>query len=132
LSYEYSYGIVPLRRVDRGIEVLLVHHVNGHWTLPKGHAEPNETPWQTAQRELLEETGLQVDQYLSLPTVQERYPHGDREKVATYFIAWVSGTMTHLPSELQGSCWCSPEDALEKLTYEETRESLRRALGYCQ
>lgn len=31
------------------------------WTLPGGGMEPNETPDQTAQRELLEETGLQVE-----------------------------------------------------------------------
>src|SRR5690554_5071299 len=31
------------------------------WTLPGGGMEPNETPEQTARRELLEETGLEVE-----------------------------------------------------------------------
>lgn len=46
---------------DQG-EVLLVHHTYGvkNWEIPGGGGEPNESPDETAVREVLEETGLRV------------------------------------------------------------------------
>lgn len=43
---------------------LLLCHVTGtkYWDLPKGMQEPDESPLQTAQRELREETGLIFDE----------------------------------------------------------------------
>lgn len=43
-------------------EVLLVHHTYGvkNWEIPGGGGEPDESPPQTAVREVLEETGLVV------------------------------------------------------------------------
>lgn len=42
---------------------LLLHRHKrlGLWLQPGGHVEPGETPWEAARREVLEETGLQVD-----------------------------------------------------------------------
>jgi 8-oxo-dGTP pyrophosphatase MutT (NUDIX family) len=128
--YEFSFGIVPLRGVEAGLEVLLIHHRQGHWTLPKGHSDAGETPWETAERELTEETGLSVDEYLPLAPVQETYRLEDKQKVATYFLARVSGELALLLSEVQGANWYRPEVALQKLTYAETRTSLQRALHY--
>ncbi|RAO39306.1 8-oxo-dGTP diphosphatase [Micromonospora saelicesensis] len=45
------------------------HHPNV-WGLPGGHGEPGETPEQTAERELLEETGLRADGPLHPVAVQ--------------------------------------------------------------
>lgn len=46
--------------IDGGARVLLVHHTYGpmNWELPGGLTEADETPAETAARELLEETGL--------------------------------------------------------------------------
>ncbi len=51
-----SYGLVLL--CEPG--VLLLAHATGtnHWDLPKGAAEPGESPRQAVEREVLEETGL--------------------------------------------------------------------------
>jgi 8-oxo-dGTP pyrophosphatase MutT (NUDIX family) len=43
----------------RGI-VLLRHKRLGIWVQPGGHVDPGETPWEAAQREAVEETGLPV------------------------------------------------------------------------
>ena len=48
---------------DREGRVLLVHHTYGrlNWELPGGLVEPGESPDDGARRELLEETGLNLE-----------------------------------------------------------------------
>ena len=61
-----SAGILMFRKVDRSIEVLLVHpggpyFVNkdeGAWTIPKGLVNEDEKLEQAALREFAEETGI--------------------------------------------------------------------------
>lgn len=60
-----SAGILLWRRGDGGVEVLLAHQGGplwvkkdiGHWTIPKGEAEPGEEFQAVARREFAEETG---------------------------------------------------------------------------
>ncbi|MDH7516043.1 MAG: NUDIX hydrolase [Bacteroidota bacterium] len=51
-------GVIPFRRGERGIEVLLVSSRSGkRWVFPKGLIEAGDTPLFTAEREALEEAG---------------------------------------------------------------------------
>lgn len=58
--------------VDPGGRILLQHRdanapaSPNKWSAPGGHMEAGETAEQTARREILEETGLQIDQDLTL------------------------------------------------------------------
>jgi predicted NUDIX family NTP pyrophosphohydrolase len=60
-----SAGLLVYRRIDGGIEVLLVHpggpywaaRDDGAWSLPKGEYEPSEDPIEVALREFDEELG---------------------------------------------------------------------------
>ena len=51
--------------------LLIKHKRNGKWTQPGGHMEGNETPEETALREVYEETGLRVR------LLGERFPRED-------------------------------------------------------
>ena len=58
---EKSCGALVVRRDEEdGKQYLLMirHKLGGHRSFPKGHMEPGETESQTAEREILEETGL--------------------------------------------------------------------------
>jgi len=60
-----SSGTLLYRYVEGAIEVLLVHPAGNYnrrapWGIPKGAPDPNEELEQTARRETLEETGLDV------------------------------------------------------------------------
>jgi acetyl-CoA carboxylase carboxyl transferase subunit beta len=52
---------VVLRGGDSGLEALIVADEKGRWSIPGGHAKEGETDAQAAQREVKEETGLEVN-----------------------------------------------------------------------
>jgi predicted NUDIX family NTP pyrophosphohydrolase len=68
VSQAASAGILLYRRNLAGLEVLLAHPGGpywsrqdfGSWSVPKGIAEPDETPDAVAAREFAEETGFEV------------------------------------------------------------------------
>ena len=59
MARQVSYGVLIVNEKDE----LLLAHVTGQrqWDIPKGQAEPGETPVQAALREALEETGVALD-----------------------------------------------------------------------
>ncbi len=73
--YDSSFGIIPLRKnVNDVWEVLLIQNRRGsHWSFPKGHAEGDETPFQAANREFQEETGLTIVELLFPTPLIEEY-----------------------------------------------------------
>src|SRR5262245_2037795 len=52
-------GVIPYRFRRGQLEVAMVTASNGpHWTVPKGHVEPDMTPEDSAAKEAYEESGL--------------------------------------------------------------------------
>jgi len=96
-----------------GRRFLLMRH-SDRWDLPKGHAEPGETPRQTALRETEEETGIDGsritldDAFVYSITYPVTYRnHGDRvfEKRVTFFIGYVDQTWPVNCTEHVGHEW---------------------------
>lgn len=127
---DFSYGIIPLRLVEGTWQVLLVQHINGHyWAFPKGHAEQGESPSQAAVRELKEETGLEVLEFLPLEITPEHYNFTHQgeliEKTVAYFVAKVGGEISMQTEELEGVVWVPLSEASDRVTYENSREIAR-------
>jgi len=57
-SSELLSGGAVFRKHGNGFQIALLKDVFERWTLPKGHAEKDETPEQTVLREVKEELGL--------------------------------------------------------------------------
>jgi 8-oxo-dGTP pyrophosphatase MutT (NUDIX family) len=91
LKKDYSYGIIPLQQREGQWYVLLIQHQVGH----KRHADLNESPKQTAERELFEETGLRVVNYLSEQIFKETYIFTFNKqrihKTVEYFVVALEG-----------------------------------------
>ena len=60
--------------VHRGCVALHWHAKVKAWLPPGGHIEPNEDPVQAVKREIMEETGLEVEVLSAGPTLRISYP----------------------------------------------------------
>ena len=119
---DQSYGIVPVHLRDDGRHYLVVQHLGGHWSFPKGHPEKGETPEQTARRELLEETGLRISRILAEPSHDERYYFTRRgktvDKTATFFVGFVDDPeVTVQREELLAAAWGTYDETMERITF---------------
>lgn len=126
MSIEKSCGIIPVQKRDSVWHILLVQHQAGHWAMPKGKKEADETDLQTAERELAEETSLKVRRYLSeaLYTEQYSFVRSDErvEKNVVYFLAEVAGEVHIQTEELREASWLTFDEALERVTYPQAKK----------
>lgn len=128
---EASFGIVPIAQLEGIDQFLLIQHHAGHWGFPKGHAEPGETPLETACREFEEETGIRDYQVSDHPPLVEQYQFVKKQqtvqKTVTYFIAWVR-SMQVVPQEqeIRGYLWLPYEAAFTQITFEHSQQLLRQ------
>ncbi len=123
---EHSYGIIPFAKHNSEWKVFVVLHKKGnHWGFPKGHAEGDETPKDAATRELSEETGLNVEEFLLTAPCEEHYTFYRKShkvlKTASYFPALVSGKPALQEKEIREGRWLSFEMAMMTLTFSESR-----------
>lgn len=126
IEQEQSFGIIPLRRTGKEWEVLLILHLHGnHWSFPKGKMDPGESPKEGAVRELLEETGLEIDQFLSETPLVEEYSFSRRGKRVikrvTYYAALVKGELRLQPEEIRQAKWLNIQTASDYLTFKEAK-----------
>lgn len=99
------------------VEVLLVHRPRyDDWSFPKGKCDEGETFEQTAARELLEETGLEVAFGAELPEARYRDNKG-RSKLVRYWAMTVVGGAFAPNDEVDEVCWLSVDAAAARLTY---------------
>jgi 8-oxo-dGTP diphosphatase len=121
-------GIVRRPAPDGGWELLLVHRPRyDDWSLPKGKADEGERDEETALREVEEETGLRCRLGDTAGETRYRDAKG-RPKVVRYWLMEPpTNTDAFTPNqEVDAVQWCSPGDAIKRLTYAHDRELVVR------
>ena len=87
---EKSCGAIVFTKDAEGIKYVIIESKEGFWGFPKGHVQENETELETARREVLEETGLQLE-FLDDFQIEDSYSfqrNGEpRIKHVVYFLA---------------------------------------------
>ena len=115
--------IVPVRRDARGNRVL---------ALPKGHPDGQESAEHAAEREVREETGLNVRLIEPLGEVRYHYERKGRrvaKRVAFFLFECLSGDLADHDHEIEEAQWMPFEEAIAALSYDGEREMVRRALS---
>lgn len=131
MNYEKSCGAV-IYTVVNGKRLYLVEIMQkGHTSFCKGHVEKNESEHQTAAREILEETGLEVKFVEGFRQTVEYSPDTDCLKTVVFFLADADSTnVTIQEEEVREIEWLPYEEALTKLTFDSLREVLQQAENF--
>lgn len=117
-------------------QILLICDQYGNWTLPKGHLDPGETEEVAAQREVLEETGIDGE----LGAFVERISYTVHKKgrsfpkqVAFFLMRSESQHVTPQAEEgISAAEWFAPADALARVSYPQVRDVLAQGLHMLQ
>ncbi len=133
MKQEYSYGAVVYKEEKGKILFLIEYRQLGHISLPKGHIEKGETPYQCALREIMEETNLDVSLY---PSFQHKISYSPKPGVwkdVTFFLAKAK-TFDLIPQkeEVSEAKWRTLEDALSVLTFDSDKETLKDAANFLE
>lgn len=117
-------GIVFRKGKNGELEILLIADSKNRWTIPKGHIEEGETPRQTAEREIQEETGLKRMNMLDwLGKINFRYRRANTLVLMTteIFLVEAQGdTDKIVPQEwMTGIKWFPTKEALDKIEYDD-------------
>lgn len=123
-------SLVAVRKTEIQHEVLLLKRTQslvGEWCQVAGGIEEGEKAWQTALRELFEETGLQPNALYSADTYEQFYePARDAVTIAPVFVAFIDEsatvTLNHEHSEYR---WVSFEEAVDMVPFGGQRRVLR-------
>jgi dATP pyrophosphohydrolase len=124
--------VYPYREQSVNPEFLLLHRAPGtphagQWRMVGGKIEQNEAAWETALREVEEETGHSPDQFWTIPSVNAFYEwQDDRVNLIPAFAASLPGDPV-LDDEHDDFAWLPAQEAARRLAWPEQQRLLRMA-----
>lgn len=146
ITFEKSAGVVVYREENGKNLYLLLKYRNGHWDFIKGHTEKGESLKETMRREAKEETGIDdleiigdfknnIYYFYRAKGNEREERKRDRRKInifkkVIYFLAKSGTSNVVLSHEHLDYAWLDYEDALEKVTFNNTRKTLSTANAY--
>jgi len=127
MPVEKSAGVV----IFNNTYYLVLHYQAGHWDFVKGNIEKGEETKQTIIREAEEEIGIKNLEFIKgfKETIEYFYKLKGRTifKTVVFFLAETKIKEIKLSQEHIGFAWLTYEDALERLTFENAKEVLKKA-----
>ncbi len=123
---EISCGCI----IIKNNKILLVYEKRRNfWGLPKGHVEQGESEEETALREVREEVGLDVEIDKTKRYTLNYIINNEIDKTSVFYIAKPKNEDIKIQeSEIGNIKWCSFEEAVELLTFEDWKQMLKIAI----
>jgi len=134
---ERTVGAIIFRKENEKIKYLLMEHSKTgrvqepYWGFPKGHVEKGETEGKAMRREVFEETG--VNDLILVPKFRETMKVFFRWQGKTIFkmiVLYLGETQIKdikLSEEHIGASWATYEEAMEQLTFKNSKDLLTKA-----
>ncbi len=116
-------GGIVFRRVNKIPRYLIITSKKNpeYWVFPKGHIVSGESAEQAAKREVLEETGIVASKSKFVGTFQFK----DQDKAMDVSFFLMEYVAAKEATEDRKKRWCTYEEGLELLTFEDSRNLLR-------
>ena len=132
LKHEKSCGALVYRKNNDKIQLLLLkHRYGGHWSFPKGHVENGEEEYQTALREVKEETGLTIELQEGFRQSVEYFPKPNIKKQVVYFLGYApDDTVKKQEEEISEIRWIDLNKAQEAVTFRNDKNLINQAKKY--
>ena len=126
-------GFILYYREKEELKFLLVQHHAGHWGFPKGHQEKKETNLATALRETKEETAITQINVKEKFQTSQFYQVNNKQKEVVYFLGESKQKKVVIQQEeLKSYQWLPPQEVLKKITFQNTRNSFKKALSFIE
>ena len=128
---EISAGLVIAYVEDTKAEYLLLHYPAGHWDFTKGNVEEGEDLLTAALREATEETGIK--EFKVVKGFQDRIRYFYKRqgetvmKEVVFFLGIAKTKDVRLSYEHTGYVWLPFKEALERLTFDSSKQVLKNA-----
>lgn len=127
MKKEKSCGII----VFDDDKVLIVKSTNGHFGFPKGHVEENETEYETAIREVKEETNCDAKIIEGFRGIITYSPKEGVMKDVVFFIGNpITKNLNPQESEVSETLFVPINEVLNYITYDDERSVFIKARDY--
>jgi len=132
MKREKSCGAVVYRYNGDSLELLLIRHrFGGHWSFPKGHVEEGENEFQTALREVKEETNLSIRLRDGFRECVEYFPKPYIKKQVVYFLGLSLGDEPRRQEEeISELRWVPIDEAERMVTFSNDKNLIAKAREY--
>jgi len=134
MPQERSAGAVVFRREKGKIVYLLLQYEKGHWEFPRGligDTNKDESETDAVMREIQEETGITdaklIDGFRETSAWFFKRDSKVVHKEAAYHLAETSQEKVTLSAEHKDFAWLPFEAAIEKATFKNAKDILRKA-----
>ena len=138
---EISAGIIIYRKTPEGLKFLILYHGHNYWNFPKGKIESEEKSFQTALREVKEETGLTRNDLIfnEYFKAYEKFTFWRRVnnknvrifKIVIFYLAETKKSQIKISQEHEGYGWFAYKEALRILgKYKDSQKVLNQAYRF--
>jgi 8-oxo-dGTP pyrophosphatase MutT (NUDIX family) len=138
---EISAGIIIYRKTSEGLKFLILYHGHNYWNFPKGKIDKEEKSFQTALREVKEETGLNRNDLIfnEYFKTYEKFTFWRRVnnknvrifKIVIFYLAETKKSQIKISEEHEGYGWFTYQEALKILSkYKDSQKVLTQAYKF--